>query len=112
MPVRPHGLRHAATTDADAGKSVQDVQRFGRWATWKWWSATTTAAATAGDVAALVSNKRRHDRAATTGRRGQLPKKPTGSRGASGCWGFFRVLGGGKIWDGFFRKKPLPKKKK
>lgn len=31
--VRPHGLRHAATTDAlDSGQSVQNVQKFGRWA--------------------------------------------------------------------------------
>jgi integrase/recombinase XerC len=61
--VRPHGLRHAATTDAlEAGKSVQDVKKFGRWATLEMVIRYDDSRHdTAGEIANLVS-KRRHDR--------------------------------------------------
>lgn len=58
--VRPHGLRHAATTDAlAAGRPVQDVQKFGRWATLQMvLRYEDERGDVAGEVAALVSRRR------------------------------------------------------
>jgi len=61
--VRPHGLRHAAaTTLLNEGRRVQDVQKFGRWATLDMVLTYEDARHdTAGELAGLLA-RRRQDR--------------------------------------------------
>ena len=58
--VRPHGLRHsAATTLLDQGCRVQDVQKFGRWATLDMVLTYEDARHdTAGELAGLLARRR------------------------------------------------------